>query len=251
MKSSLRRKMSRGVSYGAWVTIGNPDVSDILQGLPFDWLVFDTEHSPLGAETVSHMIQVLDEEKVSPLVRVGANDQYLIKVALDMGAHGVVVPLVNTRKDAEAAVSYCKYPPVGVRGVAPRKAADYGLSTAEYLRKANEETLLLVQVETKEALENIDAILAVKGVDIAFVGPTDLTMSLGFLDDRSNPRILEEMRSVVKKCQEYGKIPGTMALTPDEAKRDESMGFRFISLASDVRHLMEGAKDFLRSVGRF
>src|SRR2546425_13089788 len=116
MKSSLRRKMSRGVSYGAWVTIGNPDVSDILQGLPFDWLVFDMEHSPLGAETVGHMIQVLDEEKVSPLVRVGANDQYLIKAALDMGAHGVIVPLVNTREDAEVAVSYCKYPPVGVRG---------------------------------------------------------------------------------------------------------------------------------------
>ena len=250
MKSNLRKKLVQGVSYGAWVTIGNPDVSDILQGLPFDWLVFDTEHSPIGAETVSHMIQVLDEEKVSPLVRVGANDQYLIKMALDMGAHGVVVPLVNTREDAEVAVSYCKYPPVGVRGVAPRKAADYGLSAAEYLRKANEETLLLVQVETKKALENLDAILGVKGVDVAFVGPTDLTMSLGFLDDRSNPRILEEMRGVVEKCQEYGKIPGIMALTADEAKRDASMGFRFISLASDVRHLMEGARGFLKSVGR-
>src|SRR5438128_11263295 len=114
MKSSLRRKMSRGVSYGAWVTIGNPDVSDILQGLPFDWLVFDTEHSPLGAETVSHMVQVLDEGKVSPLGRVGANDQYLSKVALDMGAHGVVVPLVNTLNDAQAAPSLCDSPRVRV-----------------------------------------------------------------------------------------------------------------------------------------
>src|SRR2546426_10284968 len=103
MKSGLRRKLSRGVSYGAWVTIGNPDVSDILQGLPFDWLVFDTEHSPLGAETVSPMIQGLDGEKGSPLVRVGANDQYLIKAALDMGAHGGVVPLVKTRKGSRAA----------------------------------------------------------------------------------------------------------------------------------------------------
>src|SRR5437867_12852398 len=114
-----------------------------------------------------------------------------------MGAHGVVVPLVNTRKDAEVAVSYCKYPPVGVRGVARRKAADYGLSTAEYLRKANEETLLVVEVETKEALENIDAILAVKGVAIEFVGPTALTMSLGFLLDCSDPRIRVQLRSVV------------------------------------------------------
>ena len=250
MKSSLKKKLSQGVSYGAWVTIGNPDVSDILQGLPFDWLVFDMEHSPLSSETVSHMIQVLDEEKVSPLVRVGANDQYLIKAALDMGAHGVIVPLVNTREDAEAAVSYCKYPPIGVRGVAPRKAADYGLSAAEYLRRANDETLLIVQVETKEALENLDALLGVKGVDIAFVGPSDLTMSLGLLDDRSNPRVLEEMRNVVEKCKEYGKIPGTMAVTPEEAKREASMGFRFISLASDVRHLIEGARGFLKSVGR-
>src|SRR5207245_11541327 len=120
MKSSLRRKMSRGVSYGAWVTIGNPDVSDILQGLPFDWLVFDTEHSPLGAETVSHMIQVLDEEKVSPLVRVGLNDQYLIRVSLGTGSHAVVVPLVNARNYAEAAARYSQYPAVGLRGVAPR-----------------------------------------------------------------------------------------------------------------------------------
>ena len=97
--------MSQGVSYGAWVTIGNADVCDILQRLPFDFLVFDMEHSPVSAETVSHMIQVLDEEIVSPIVRVGANDQYLIKAALDMGAHGVIVPLVSTADDAAAAAA--------------------------------------------------------------------------------------------------------------------------------------------------
>ncbi len=250
MKGNLRRRLMKGVTYGAWVTIGYPDVSDILQELPLDWLVFDMEHSPMSAETVSHMIQVLDEEKVSPLVRVGANDQYLIKLALDMGAHGVVVPLVNTPEDAEAAVRHSKYPPLGVRGVAPRKAADYGLTSSEYIRRANEETILAVQVETKLALDNLDALLQVNGVDLAFVGPSDLTMSLGALDDRTNPKVLEAMKKVVRKCEEHGKIPGTMALTPEEAKRDVSMGFKFISLSSDVRYLFEGARLFLRSVGR-
>jgi len=250
LKSNLRRKLMAGVTYGAWVTIGNPDVSDILQELPFDWLVFDTEHSPISTESVSHMIQVLDEEKVAPLVRVGANDQYLIKQALDMGAHGVVVPLVNSREDAEAAVKYCKYPPEGVRGVASRKASNYGLTSADYIRKANEETLLVVQVETKQAIATLDGILGVRGVDLAFVGPSDLTMSLGLQDDRSNPQVLDAMKRVVRLCEEKGKVSGTMALTPEEAKRDASMGFRFISLSSDVRHLIEGARLFLRAVGR-
>jgi len=246
----LKVRLKSGVSYGAWVTIGNPDISDVLQGLPLDWLVFDMEHSPMSAEGVSHMIQVLDEEKVSPLVRVGANDQLLIKMALDMGAHGVVIPLVNTPGEAEAAVKYAKYPPWGVRGFAPRKAADYGFTSAEYVRSANDDTTLILQVETRSALDNLDDILRVKGVDAVFVGPSDLTMSLGALDDRGNPKVLEAMKYVVKKCEEHGKIPGTMALTPEEAKRDASMGFKFISLASDVRYLLEGAKLYLKTVGR-
>ncbi len=213
-------------------------------------MVFDTEHSPLAFETVSHMIQVIDDSRVAPLVRVGANDQLLLKQALDMGAHGAVIPLVNSRLDAQTAVRFSKYPPAGVRGVAPRKSAEYGSRTGEYLRRARSDLVLVAQIETREALASLDKIVSVEGLDVLFVGPSDLTMSLGLVDDRANPKVREAMKLVVAKCEEHDKVPGTMALTTKEAKDAVSMGFRFVSLASDARFLVEGAKSFLNSVKR-
>ena len=248
MKCSLKKDLLSGrVSLGTWVTIANPDVPDILEALGFDWLVFDTEHAPIGAETLAKMIQSVDGEKVCPIVRVGAIDQYMIKSALDMGAHGVVCPLVNSEAEAREAARFVKYPPAGVRGVAPRKAADYGLSSAEYIRTANDQTLLVAQIETRESVENVERILSVKEVDVAFVGPTDLTMSLGLLDDRSNPKVLEAMKKVIASCEAHGKVPGTLAATPEEAKRAVALGFRFIGLGSDTRFMIGGAKTFMDS----
>ncbi len=251
MTETLKKRLKRGdLTFGTWLSVGNPDIPDILETLPFDWFVFDTEHSPISMETVSHMIQVVDDRKIAPLVRVGMNDQYLIKQALDIGSHGVVVPLVNSRSDAELAVKFCKYPPLGIRGVAPRKSADYGSRTGEYIRRANDEVILVVQIETKQALENIDQIMSVEELDVVFVGPSDLTMSLGLVDDRLSNRVREAMKLAVSKCHEYGKVPGTMASTTEEAKSAVSLGFRFVSLASDTRYLVEGAKSFLASVKR-
>ncbi len=235
---------------GTWVTIGHPDVPDILEALGFDWLIFDGEHAPLGPESLSRMIQAIDGDKICPIVRVGAAEQYLIKAALDMGAHGVICPLVNTAAEAERVVSFVKYPPVGVRGVAPRKAADYGLSFSEYLRTANDQTLVVAQIETKQAIENLEGILSTRAVDVAFVGPSDLTMSLGLYDDRNNPRVIDAMRTVIEACGRHGKIPGVLAATPDEAKRAVSLGFKFIGVGSDTRFLIGGAKSFLSAVGR-
>lgn len=249
MKCNLKRELRSGkVTLGTWVTIAHSDVPDIFEALGFDWLVFDTEHGPISAESLATMIQAVDGEKVCPIVRAGAIDQYLIKSALDMGAHGVVCPLVNSEREAKTAASFVKYPPLGVRGVGPRKAADYGLAFADYIRTANEATLLVAQIETQQALENVESILAVPEVDVAFVGPSDLTVSLGLLDDRSNPKVLDAMKAVVRSCESGHKVPGTLAATPDEAKRAASLGFRFIGLGSDTRFLIGGAKPFIDSV---
>jgi len=248
MKCDLKARLSSGKTLlGTWVTIGHTDVPDVLEAVGFDWLVFDTEHAPLGPEAVSRMVQAIDTSSVCPIVRVGAVDQYLIKSAFDMGAHGVVCPMVNTREEAAQVVSYAKYPPAGVRGVAPRKAADYGDTFADYVRTANETTMVVVQIETAEALENLDRILDTPGVDVAFVGPTDLTMSLGLIDDRGNPRVVEAMKRVVAACVSHGKTPGILAATPDEARRDVKLGFRFIGLGSDTRFMMSGAREYIRA----
>lgn len=248
MKCELKPRLkSQEVLLGSWVTIGHTDVADILEAIGFDWLVFDSEHAPLGPETIGRMVQAVDSTAVCPLVRVGAVDLHLMNSALDMGAHGVVCPMVNTREEALRAVRLAKYPPVGVRGVAPRKAADYGDSLGEYLRTANHEIIVVVQIETKEALKNLDGIIATRGVDVAFVGPSDLTMSLGLLDDRGNPKVIDAMKRVVEACARHDKTPGVLAATPDEARRDVKLGFRFIGLGSDTRFLMSGAREFLRA----
>ncbi len=209
--------------------------------------MIDTEHAQVNPETLGAMMAILGDAGPAPLVRVGNVDQYLIKQALDSGAHGILVPLVNTEAQAKAAVAFAKYPPEGVRGAAAAASSRYGIELASYLRNANDETMVGVQIEAREALDNLDAIASVKGVDVLFVGPQDLTLSLGLLDDRTNPKVRDAMRQVVDACERHGKIPGTLVINPDEKKTAVDLGFRFISLASDVRFLIQGAKSYLGS----
>ena len=156
MENTLKRRLERNeAAIGAWISSGSPTVVDLLRKLPFDWFVLDMEHSAISIETVGHMIQVLNGSTATPLVRVGQIDQALFKIVLDTGAHGLVVPLVNSVEEAERAVRFCKYPPAGVRGVAATKASDYGLSLGSYIRTANDETMIIAQIETPQAVANI------------------------------------------------------------------------------------------------
>jgi 2-keto-3-deoxy-L-rhamnonate aldolase RhmA len=246
MKNSLKRRLlgSREPSFGTWISSSSLVALDALRGLGFGWFMIDTEHAPVNPETLAAMVSLLGEGDPAPLVRVGNVDQYLIKQALDAGAHGVLVPLVSTEAQARAAVAFAKYPPQGVRGAAAAAASRYGTELSSYLRSANAETLVGVQIETKDALDNLEAIAEVDGVDILFVGPQDLTLSLGLMEDRKNPKVREAMRRVVEACERRGKIPGTLVIDPDEKRAALDLGFRFLSLASDVRFLINGAKSF-------
>ena len=251
LKNLLKKKLYEGqVSFGTWITIGSPDVPDTLKQLPFDWFVFDLEHSYYSIETVRNMMLSLLDSSAIPIVRVGLADQYLIKRALDIGGYGVLVPLVNTADDAKKIVNYSKYPPFGSRGSGPVRAAGYGNNLADYLKTANDELLVAVQIETVEALNNAESIIATEGVDIVFVGPSDLTMSLGLRTDRGNPRVIESMESVIKLCFNHGKIPGVLAATPEEARKWKKLGFRFIALGSDSKFLFSGAKNFTEEANK-
>src|ERR1043166_8081102 len=180
MKGTLKQKLRRGeVSIGTWVSIGHPDVAEILAGVGFDWLLFDMEHGPMTNETVHRMMQAMGEGPTVPLVRVASNNANAIGQALDGGAHGVMIPLVNTTEDARRAVAACKYPPDGIRGMGPRRATGYGRRFHEYVRNANRDLLVVVQIETPEAVANIDSILSVDGIDVAAIGPGDLAQSMG------------------------------------------------------------------------
>ena len=239
---------SGSVALGTWVTIGNPEVAEILANVGFDWLVFDTEHAPLSLETVEWMMQATSGTGIVPLVRVAANDMAMVKRALDIGAYGVVVPLVNNREDAEKAVSYTRYPPKGIRGAGPRRCSTYGMRSKEYFDWAGKELLTVVQVETAEAVANIEEILSVDGVDVFFVGPTDLTMSLGIPGQQNHPKFERTIAKVLEAGSSSGVHPGTMAYSLEEARIALSRGFKFISLTTDFKHLVKGAKDMLDAV---
>jgi len=246
MKNSLKSRLraSREPCFGTWISSSSLVCLDALRGLGFEWFMIDTEHAPVNPETLAAMVSLLGDDGPTPLVRVGNVDQYLVKQALDVGAHGVLVPLVNTEAQAKAAVAFAKYPPDGVRGAAAAAASRYGAELASYLRTANSETLVGVQIETKEALDHLESIAGVNGVDLLFVGPQDLTLSLGLLDDRKNPKVRDSMRAVVEACERHGKVPGTLVIDPEERRVAVELGFRFISLASDVRFLITGANSY-------
>jgi 2-keto-3-deoxy-L-rhamnonate aldolase RhmA len=244
VKNSLKTRLlsRKDPSFGTWISSSSLVGLDALKGVGFEWFMIDTEHAQVNPETVAAMVAVLGDTGPTPLVRVGNIDQYLIKQALDSGAQGILVPLVSTEAQAKAVVAFAKYPPEGIRGAAAAAASRYGTQLSSYLRTANAESLVGVQIETKEAMENLEAIAGVNGVDLLFVGPQDLTLSLGLLDDRTNPRVREAMRRVVDACERHGKIPGTLAVDPEEKRAAVELGFRFISLASDVRFLLQGAR---------
>ena len=236
------------LTFGTWVTIGNPEVAEILANMGFDWLVFDTEHGPLSVETVEWMIQATSGTAIVPLVRVGGNDMVLIKRVLDIGAYGVVVPLVNNREDAKRAVTYTRYPPKGVRGAGPRRCSLYGIRAKEYFDWADEEILTIVQVETAKAVQKIEEILTVDGVDAFFIGPTDLTTSLGVRGRQDDPKFIDALERVLEAGKKYGVPGGIMTYNVEQAQKAVERGFKFITLATDFRLLIQGAKGMLDAV---
>jgi 2-dehydro-3-deoxyglucarate aldolase len=248
--NEVKQMLMRGeTAYGTWVTIGNPEIAEILANAGFDWLVFDTEHAPLSLETIEWMMQATAASRIVPFVRVARNDMVMIKRALDIGAYGVVVPLVNNKEDAERAVSYARYPPRGVRGVGPRRCSAYGIRANEYFEWAEKEIMTIIQIETGEAVENIENMLTVDGVDAVFLGPTDLSTSLGVRGKLDHPKFTEALERVVKAASACGVPAGIMAYTAEQAHEARQRGFKIISLASDFRLLIQGAKAMLAGAG--
>ncbi len=247
MSGSLRERLrsSRSPSFGTWISSSSLVCADALRGLGFEWFMIDTEHAQVDPQTLAAIIAISGEGDPAPLVRVGDVDAYMVKQALDAGARGILVPLVGSEAQARSAVAFAKYPPDGVRGIAAAPASRYGKELGAYLRRANAETLVGVQIETREALEHLEAIAAVDGVDLLFVGPQDLTLNLGLLDDRKNPKVREAMARVVDACERHGKVPGTLVVDAEEKRVAVDLGFRFVSLASDLRLLINGARAFL------
>lgn len=234
--SKLRNVLnSGGIAFGTWITIAHPDVVEALSTLPFDWFVFDMEHAPIDVSNLEIMLMGLSRSDIAPIVRVPWNDMVIIKRVLDIGAKGLVIPWVNSREEAEAAVRYSLYPPRGVRGVGPRRAIMYGsIDFLEYYRRFEEEELILiVQIETEKAINNIEEIASVKGIDVFYIGPMDLSVNLGIPLQYDHPKFSEAVETVLRTCKKFDIVPGIHTFSVEMAEKYLSMGFRFIALNSD------------------
>ena len=234
---------------GTWITIGNPDVAELVAHTGVDWLVFDMEHAPLDIETVQVLMQATSGTEITPLVRVAWNDLVLIKRALDIGAQGLVIPWVNSEADAIRAVQASRYPPRGLRGAGPRRAAMYGLDR-NYVAEVEGKIMIIVQIETSQAVENVEKILQVDGVDAVFIGPRDLSMSMGVQGRQDKPAFDMAVKKVLEAGKKFGIPTGIMCHSADEIKLAVQQGFRIIALGSDCDYLLWGATIALRACGR-
>ena len=243
MKNLLKEKLQKGqVVIGTGVGIGHPDVTEVLSRLGFDWLFIDSEHAPLSIETMQVMMQAMNGSDCTPIIRPQWNDMVIIKRVLDIGAHGVLIPWVNTKEEAEYAVRACKYPPEGLRGCGPRRCA---LFDPDYIKTANDEILVIVQIETRKAVSNIDDILSVKGVDACFIGPLDLSLSFGFQGPQwDNPQYIEAFDKVLVATKKWGKTTG-LVIPQERVQWAIEKGFTILSVSGDLGHLMQGARAVL------
>ena len=248
MTNPVKEKLKAGkATVGTWVNMNNPDVSEQLSMFGFDWLTFDLEHGLMTIPDVQRMMQAMNGADCVPLVRVPINEPVYFKWALDVGAYGVVVPYVNTKEEAARAVRACLYPPQGIRGCGPRRASRYYSEVAKYVKTSNEDVLVVVMIESQMALDNIDEILSVSGVDAVFVGPDDLSLNLGIFQQRDHPKFKSAISTVLDACKRHQVAPG-MHCNENNINDALAMGFKFCALNDDDTFLTLGAKTCLQGV---
>lgn len=238
--NKLKQKLINGeVSVGSWITLAHPAIAEIMAKAGFDWLAVDMEHSVITIREAEELIRVIDLCSVVPLVRLSANDPVQIKRVMDAGAHGVIVPMVNSEAEAEQAVSAVRYPPQGRRGVGLARAQGYGSNFDKYLDWVNKESVVIVQVEHIDAVNNLEAILAVDGVDGFIVGSYDLSGSLSVPGQFDHPLVKEAMGRIETVGAASGKAPGIHVIEPksDELKSRIEQGYRFVAYSVDIRML--------------
>ena len=233
---------------GTWLALGSPIVAEIIANIGFDWVVIDTEHAPIDIGTTQSIIQAMFATETVPIVRVPWNDPALIKRALDAGAYGLVIPMVCSREDAIRAVQASKYPPIGIRSYGGPRARLYG--GLDYFEHANEEIPVIVQIEHIDAVNHIDEILSVVGIDAFFIGPNDLAASmrvkLGL--DNPDPRHVEAVNKVLAAGKRHNIPGGILVSSPEAANQRITQGFQFIGLSSDEGFLRDAASAAFNNV---
>lgn len=250
MNNKLRRALiDKTLTLGAWLQIGHPASAELLARAGFDWVCVDLEHGAIGLETMTNIFRALGTFDCAPVARLPLNDPTWIHRTLDAGARALIIPMVKTAEEAKNAVREAKYPPHGTRGFGFSRANMHGIDFSDYTSTANDEIAMIMQIEHHEAIANLDEILAVEGIDGLFIGPYDLSGSMGITGQFDHPRMTEALDTFLASCREHGMAAGTHVVQPDETSVARAIqdGYTLIALGIDTLYLYNGAAAAIRS----
>lgn len=236
LKSTLQKNK---LSLGSWVTLGHTSIPEIMAQAGFEWLTVDMEHSAITLHQTQQLVQIISLKGLTPLVRVGENNPNAIKRAMDTGAHGVIVAMINSKEDAEQAVKSVQYPPSGFRGVGLARAQGYGQNFSEYKTWNSSESIVIVQIEHITAIKHLEEIITVPGVDGSIIGPYDLSGSLGYPGEFERQEVKDALKQYETICKKYNKPMGIHVVQPDPVKTAEyiAKGYTFIAVGLDILYL--------------
>lgn len=238
--TTLKEKFDDAMNVvGAWLSIGHPTVAEVTAAQGFDFVLIDTEHTPLGLETVENMSRGVDAAagRTEALIRVPSNDPVRIKRVLDIGVAGVMVPMVESAEETERIVGATRYPPHGVRGVASGRASAYGDDFQEYVGSADGSIVTIAQIETQTGLDNAERIAAVEGIDAVFVGPADLSANLGVFGEWESARLTAAIETVLAAGETTDTPVGTLVVDSADIETRIAQGFDYLIVGKDTTHL--------------
>jgi len=239
---------SRRPAIGTWVTFTDPYLVELIADVGFDWLLIDTEHIPISRESLRTILMAMKGSPSVPVVRLASNSPDHFQTALDLGAQGVVVPMVSSRDEAAQAVRFCRYPPLGTRGFSPTRASRYFQDLEQYAAAANGEISLIVQIETPEAVANIDGILATRGIDGIFIGPSDLASFMNLAARTNHPEVERVVGKLIDSACARSIPFGLPTWTPDECLSYVKRGARLLTIGSDLHFLANSARSGLSGI---
>jgi 2-keto-3-deoxy-L-rhamnonate aldolase RhmA len=233
---------------GTWISSASPIVAEAMGHAGFDWGVVDMEHAPLEVMHVLQLLQALGNTKIVGVVRVPWNDTVMVKRVLDAGATTVLFPFVQNAAEAARAVAATRYPPLGQRGMSGMSRASKFGTVPSYLKSADSGMGVIVQLETPQALAQLESIAGVEGVDAIFIGPADLSASMGHVGQFTHPAVMQAMADAARRCKDLGKPVGTIGATPEVVTQYRAMGYDYLAIASDMGLLMSGALAAVKSL---
>jgi 4-hydroxy-2-oxoheptanedioate aldolase len=245
MMKNIKKRLQQGETlYGCWLNLGSSLTAEMVGMAGFDWVLIDLEHGAGVEKDVLHQLQALEHTPAATLVRVESTERQRINRILDMGAEGIMCPRLSTATEAATVARALHYPPEGSRGIAKMiRATEFGKKFPEYYKESRDTILGIVQVETMEVLSHLDEIAAMPGIDVLFIGPSDLSMALGVFGQFDHPVYKDALKATVNAARKAGKAVGILIHNPDDLKRYHEMGIRLIACGADGAFVANGARD--------